>query len=408
MGSGGWRGFPLFWAGRAASQFGDEITFLALPWLIVETTSSPLAVGLLQAFALLPVIVLGLPLGALSDRRSRRRSMIEADLLRFGLLLSLPIAVATAGHATVQHALAVAFVAGIGRALFDSSSQAFLADLVPMHQIVHANARISATEGIAIVAGPSVAGVLIAAIGASGALIVDSVTFLVAVASVALIYPVRERLGRSDGTLHASAREGLRFMNGHRQLRVLTTGLAAANLGSGIVGGLIVFFFQRTLSLAGWEAGLAYAANGIGVLIASYVSVRVSNRHGFGRTVIVGLWSTTCGFALLALATRGSWVLFGAGGMAVLGFGVTVSVVASASLRQRLVPAEMLGRVTAGYRIFVSGAMAVGAILGGLLGKFASVRTAIAVAVVIYCIVAVCVSLSALNGPDAPEVGGVN
>ena len=71
MRSGGWRGFPLYWTGRAASQFGDEITILAVPWLVAEATASPLAVGALQAFSLLPVIVFGFPLGALSDRRSR-------------------------------------------------------------------------------------------------------------------------------------------------------------------------------------------------------------------------------------------------------------------------------------------------------------------------------------------------
>lgn len=404
MRSGGWRGFPLYWTGRAASQFGDEITMLAVPWLVAEATASPLAVGALQAFSLFPVIVFGFPLGALSDRRSRRRSMIESDLLRFVFLASLPLAVAIGAGTSIGHVLLVAFVAGACRSLFEASSHAFLVDLVPAKGIIVANARLSFTEGIAIVAGPTLAGVLIATIGSSGAIVVDAATFMLSAATIALIYPVRERLERTGRSLRAAARDGLHFMLGNRQVRALTVVLALANLGSGIFGGLIVLFFQQTLALEGWQAGLAYAANGVGVVVASFLSVRLSNHFGFGRTVIVGLISTAAGFALFSTATPSTWVLSAAGGMAVLGFGVTLSVIASASLRQRVVPGELLGRVTASYRIFVSGAMAVGALAGGIIGELAGVRAALIVGVVVYAFVAAFVFWTPLNEADPAEL----
>ena len=397
---GGWRGFPLYWTGRAASQFGDEITILAVPWLVAEATASPFAVGALQAFSLLPVILFGFLLGALSDRRSRRRSMIETDVLRFVFLASLPIAVVIGVGTSITHVLIVAFIAGGCRSLFEASSHAFLVDLVPAKDIVVANAHMSFTEGIAIVAGPTVAGVLIATIGSSGAIVVDAATFLLSAATIALIYPVRERLEQTGRSLRAAARDGLHFMKDHRQVRALTIVLSLANFGSGIFGGLIVLYFQQTLALEGWQAGLAYAANGFGVVVASVLSVRVSRRLGFGRTVIIGLISTTAGVALFSSATSSTWVVSAAGGMAVLGFGVTLSVIASTSLRQQVIPGELLGRVTASYRIFVSGSMAVGALAGGIIGEFAGVRAALLVGVLVYAFVAAFVFWTPLNEAD--------
>jgi len=401
--STGGRGFPLFWAGRAASQFGDEITLLALPWLVAEATESPLAVGLLQAFAFLPVLLLGLPLGVVADRRSRRRSMIESDLGRMALLGCLPLAVAVGAGSPIGLVLVVAFVAGACRSLFDAASQAFLADLVPSTEIVRSNARLSLTEGVAIVAGPTFAGILIAWIGAAGAITFDAATFAVSAAAVALMSPVSERRSSVLEGARDARRAGLVFIRNHVQVRSMTLALAAANLGSGIAGGLIVLFFQLTLRLPGWQAGLAYAANGVGVLVASALSPRLAARLGFGRTIIAGLGAGCVGFGLLAAAAGAARSPIAATGMAFIGLGVTISVVASASLRQRVVPGELLGRVTAGYRIVVSGAIAVGALVGGVLGEVAGVRVALAAATAIYLIVIVSVLFTPLNAAEPLE-----
>jgi MFS family permease len=93
--------------------------------------------------------------------------------------------------------------------------------------------------------------------------------------------------------------------------------------------------------------------------------------------------------------------------MLVMGFGVILSVIASTSLRQRVVPGEMLGRVTAGYRVFVSGAMALGALAGGLIGEFTGVRRALVVSVAIYLCVAFAAFWTSLNEPDSPGAAGV-
>ncbi len=398
------RGFPLFWVGRTASQFGDQITLLALPWLIADATASPLAVGALEAVAFAPMLLFGLPIGALADRRSRRRSMIESDVARALLIGFLPLSILVLELGTsVAMVLVITFAIGVGNALFEASAQAFLPDLVPSDEIVKANARLSLTEGLAEVAGPATAGVLIAVLGASGALAVDAATFALSAIVLIALVGVRERFSIDTAPMRAAIREGLTFVTRHARLRTLTLVIAGSNLGSGMVAGLIVLFLQRTIGLEGWGAGIVYAVNGAGGVAASFVSQRLVARIGVSRTVLAGLTGGAAGFVLVAVTTAGWWFVTATAGMGLIGVGVVTSFIASASLRQRAVGAELLGRVTTSYRTVVNGAVALGALIGGVVGEFAGVRTALLLGAGIYVGVTVSAFRTVLNSPDAVE-----
>ncbi len=400
----GRRGFGLFWAGRAASQFGDEITILALPWLVAQESGSPLAVGLLEALVFAPALIVGLPIGAWADGRSRKRSMIEADLLRFVLLASIPIAIAAGATSTLGHVMAVAFLAGIGRILFEASAQAFLPDLVPAAGIVRANARLSLTEGIATVLGPTVAGVLIATIGASGAIAVDAGTFAISASAIALVLVARERFRDTRERIGTAIGAGIRATIRNQWVRVLILTMGPANLASGIVIGMMAIFLQRTLNLEGWEAGIVYASNGVGGIAAASITPRLSARIGIARSMLIGLACTTVGFFLVAASQPSNWFLTATLGDALVGFGIVINIISSASLRQRTVPADFLGRVTVSYRLVVNGAVAVGAVIGGVVGQTVSVRQAIGVGAVLYLAVALAALWTRLNGPDPQGV----
>lgn len=396
------RRFPLFWTARGASQFGDQITLLALPWLVATTTKSPLATGLLEAAAFAPVLIFGLPLGALADRRSRRRSMIQADVFRIALLLSVPVAVTMHGDALLGHIIAVAFLAGLSQALFEASAQPFLADLVPPSALVACNARLSFTEGLAEVAGPALAGVLIAVIGASDALIVDAGTFAISAIALASVWKVTERIDLAPAKYRHAIREGLRVLFRTPRLRALTLVQAGANLGSGVFAGLLVFFLQQTLDLSGWHAGLVYATNGLGGILAGLVATRLTRRVGVARVVLVGVIIGGIGFGLTAIATPSTWPVSATIGMGVIGFGVVTAVIASATLRQQAVPGEVLGRVTASYRTVVNGAIAVGAVIGGAIGNWVGVREGLVIGTAVYLLAGITGLASSLNAPDDP------
>ncbi len=400
------RGFPLFWAGRTASQFGDQITLLALPWLIADATASPLAVGALEAVAFAPMLLFGLPLGALADRRSRRRSMIEADVLRAILVASIPLTILFLDIGTsVALVLMITFFVGVGHALFEASAQAFLTDLVPPDEIVRANARLSLTEGLAEVVGPATAGVLIAVLGATGALAVDAATFALSAVALIAVTRVRERFSIDTSRMRTAIREGIQIVTRQRRLRTLTLVIGASNLGSGMVAGLIILFMQRTIGLEGWGAGLVYAVNGVGGIAASFVSQRLVHRFGISRTVLAGLTGAGAGFTLLAITTADWWFVTATTGMALIGLGVVTSFIASASLRQRIVPSELLGRVTTSYRTVVNGAVALGALTGGVVGEFVGVRVALLLGAGVYVSVTAVGFFTVLNSPDLPEIG---
>lgn len=404
MPGAGRRGFGLFWSGRAASQFGDEITILALPWLVAQESGSPLAVGLLEALIFAPVLILGLPMGAWADRRSRKRSMIEADLVRLVLLASIPIGVAAGIGSTLGHVMAVAFLAGAGRILFEASAQAFLPDLVPQVEIVRANSRLSLTEGIANVLGPTAAGLLIATVGASGAIAVDAATFAISAVAIGLVvvgkesYRIaRERMGPAIGA-------GIRATVRNHWVRVTTLTLGAGNIATGIVLGMMAIFLQQTLGLDGWQAGIIYASNGIGGIAAAMVAPRFAARIGIARAILIGLGCTTLGFFLVAVSQASSWFVTATLGDCLVGFGIVINIISSASLRQRTVPTEFLGRVTVSYRLVVNGAVAIGAVIGGLVGETVGVREAITLGAVLCLVVALAALRTRLNGPDPQEV----
>lgn len=394
------RGFRFYWAARATSQFGDEVSLLALPWLVAEDTASPLAVALLEVVAFTPALLFGLPLGAFADRRSRKRSMIEADTIRLILLASIPLVALIGAGSNLGHVLVVAAVAGTMQIFFESASQAALPDLVPKGGIVTANSRLAFTEGLAAVAGPALAGILIATIDTQGALVVDAATFAVSAALIACVAIPRERYQRVVEPMRRAVRSGLSEVRHGRHIRALTVTSGVANVGAGMAIGMNVIFFQRTLDLEGWQAGVIYGMNGVGGVSGSIISGRLVGRIGMGRGLLVGLASASLGVLLTGLATRGTWQVLATGGSVAVGFGIAIAVVSSASLRQHVIPSGLLGRVTATYRLVVDGAIAVGALAGGVIGQFVGVREAILTAAVLMVGVLVTAAGSCLNGPD--------
>lgn len=330
--------------------------------------------------------------------------MVEADLLRMVMLFTIPLSVALGLDTNLALVLAVAFLVGIGHALFEASAQAFLTDLVPRGEIVRSNARLSLTEGLAEVGGPLLAGGLIAALGATGAVTVDAATFALSALALIAVHRVTETVAPRSQAMRAAIGEGLRTLVRQPQLKALTVLQAAGNLCSGIVAGLAILFLQRTLGLSGWQAGIVYAANGLGGVAASLVCPRLTGRFGIGRTVLLGVLGAAVGFALLSVSTTATWAFLATGGMALVGVGVVTSIIASASLRQHLVPSAFLGRVTTSYRTVVNGAVALGALLGGVIGEIVGVRPALLVGSAAYLAVSAVGFATPLNRPDADIV----
>ena len=182
------------WTGQTISQFGDEITLLGIPLLAIGILGAgPLEMGILGVVRFLPWIFFTLPAGVWVDRMRRRPILIGADIARAALLASIPIAF-VGGFLTLIQVYIVAFIAGTLEVFFDVAYQSYLPSIVERDELVEGNSKLELSRAGSQVAGPTVAGFLIQAIGAPFAIAFDALSYLGAALFIGLI---RRRGGRS-------------------------------------------------------------------------------------------------------------------------------------------------------------------------------------------------------------------
>jgi MFS family permease len=375
--------FRRLWVGETVSQFGSMISQLALPLVaILVVHASTFEVGALTACETVAFLLVGLPAGAWVDRMRFRSVLIVNDLVRALAIGSVPLAWALDGL-TMAQLFVVAVVTGVSTVFFDVAYQSYLPELIERRLLVDGNAKLQASESVAQVAGPSVGGLLIQALTAPYAVVVDAVSFLWSaawVASIATAEPKRERkpnrhLGREIG-------EGLRFVVGNRMLRSIAMATGSSNLFSAIGFAVLYVLLARDLHLSAGVIGLISSTSAAGGLLGAVLAGRAADRFGQGPTIWLSLiaaapfsfvapfvhrdWS----LALLALAQLAWWAC------------AVVYNITQVSFRQGLCPPELLGRMNATIRFLVWGTMPIGGLLGGVLGSAVGVRHTLLVAAV--------------------------
>lgn len=368
------RDFRLLWGGQAVSELGSQVTVLALPLVAVRVLhAGPFALGVLTALGTAAFLLVGLPAGAWVDRRERRRLMVLADVFRTLALASIPLAWAVGVLGLVQLDI-VAFVVGCLTVLFDVAYQSYLPGLVGRAHVVEANAKLTASAQVARVAGPSLAGALVQAVGAPVAIVLDAASFAVSVGSVAAIgagaVPPATTTRRR---LRADIAEGLGFVLRHRLLRAIAATTATSNLFGSVVAAIDVLFLVRVLHLAPGAIGVVFAVGGVGGVAGALLASRLAERLGGARATLVGILCSG-GALLMPLSTPGWGALPFAAGLVLLGFGTVVYNVNQVSFRQRLCPDALLGRMNATMRFLVWGVLPLGALAGGAIATAIGLR----------------------------------
>jgi MFS family permease len=347
------------------SSWGDGLEVAALPLLAASLSTDPRQVSGVTAAATLPWLVFGLVAGGVVDRLDRRKLMWRVNLARTGLVGLLAVLVAL--HRMYLPLLyLLVFVLGIGQTLFDTASQAILPDLVDQDQLDTANGRrqVGETAGASLV-GPPAGGALyaVAAVIPFG---LDALTFLVA---GGLVRGIRGDFAAHVAapsspkrSLRADIGEGLRWLLRHPVLRPLAAVLGLANLAMYMGEGILVLFALRDLGIGKADYGLLLTAMAIGGLLGGLVAGRLAAALGPVRCVLVVLLGLLLSQVLIGVSSNA--FLVGAAGT--LGtFAGTLWNVVTISLRQRLIPRQLLGRVNSAYRMIGMGSMPIGALLGG-------------------------------------------
>jgi MFS family permease len=376
------RDFSRFWTAATVSLIGDGVSAAAVPLLAASLTANAALVGLSASVTSLPWLFFGLVSGALVDRWDRLRVMWIVDCARFALVAGLATAIAT-GHGSIGLLLAVGFVLGIGQTLFDTASEAVVPLLVPQGEgqrlLEKANSRRSFSETSAQqFLGPPSGGFLFG-VAASVPLFADAVSFGLSSLLVRGLARRRERSAprspdrtpaRSRSML-AETREGLVWLWRQPTLRTLAVTVGVTNLAYSASSAILVLYAQRRLELGATAYWLLLTAVAVGGILGSLLATTVSRVLGPGRSLAAALFLLAASRAGLGFTDD---VVAATGCLMAAGLALSVFAVVAMSLRQRLVPDSLRGRVVSAYRLLALGTEPVGAALGGLAAAHAGVR----------------------------------
>ncbi len=370
------RPFWTFWSAAALANLGDGIRVAAFPLLAAALTDDPLAVAAVAAAQFLPWLVSGLLAGALADRRGARTLLAAADTGRVVVLAVLATTVAL-GWATIALVVTAAFLLGVGETIRDTAAQTAVPRLVTDAQLEKANGRLVAGEIVGNeFIGPPV-GALLFVLGAAIPFAVNGATLALAVMLVlslplSLAHRATSRPATDtpapaggDGLL-----AGLRWLARQPMLRTLVLVGAAVAAADSAWFAIFVLYARDALGLGAFGFGLLLATGAAGGLIGSFGADRLVARFRH-RHVLTWSMAVTAGVPILLAFTpnRAAAVVV----VVTTSAAFAVLNVAALSVRQRLVPGALLGRVVAASRMVTYSCTALGALVGGALAARAGI-----------------------------------
>ncbi|MCP2243411.1 MFS transporter [Lentzea aerocolonigenes] len=369
------RNFMLLWSGQTISETGSAVTEVALPLVAVLVLGAgAFETGLLKAAAGVAFVLIALPAGAIVDGLRKRKLMLWCDVARFGALATIPL-LAWTDHLEMWHLYVVAAVAGVLTVFFDVAYQSYIAVLLPPEHRVDGNGKLGSTQYLAYVGGTSLGGGLAALLGATKAVAVDALSFVVSAVSLAFVRfsePAPARPEKRD--LPAEIAEGLGFVLREPLLRRIVCCTATSNLGISMAGAINVIFLVQVLQVPTGLVGLLLASGTVGGVLGGLVAGRIAARFGSARVI----WASFLGFGwtglLVPLAEPGWRLALFAIGWSVFSAAAVVYNSGQMAYRQAVCPPELLGRMNASIRWIVWGIGPLGALIGGSLGSWIGIR----------------------------------
>ncbi len=383
--------FLKLWFGQTLSEFGSRISRGGIPLIAVITLSAtPAQLGWLTVASALPVLLFGMIAGVWVDRLPRRPLLITLDLLRFALLLIVPLA-AVMGWLRFELLAGLLAIMGLLGVIFDAAYRAYLPQLIDREQLVEGNTKLALTDSLAEIGGPALTGVLVQAVGAPLAITLDAFTLLLGALTKGTIRkrvpaPVRPRsTGAPVRALLDEISAGIRVITGDPLLWALAVGVAWRSFFGNFIGTLYDFYAIRELGLTPATLGVLIAGGGIGALVGAALSERVIQRWGIGRALIGGLIVSALFNLLIPLA--GSFPpafapilllisqIVGDGAMTVFG-------ISEITFRQQRVPDALMGRVHTGFEFMSNSITPIAGIAAGVIAGSSSAGVTLWIATV--------------------------
>ncbi|MFI8322224.1 MFS transporter [Streptomyces sp. NPDC085529] len=372
------RNFWLLWSGWSVSSVGNGLTVTALPLLAADLTSDPATLSLVGIADKLPWLVLALLGGVLADRWDRRRAMWISDALRC-VLLSLLVAAVIGGWVSIPLLMAVAFSVTAIETVYDSSRTAILPMAVARDRatLERANSRLMTSNTTALkFVGPALGGWLYT-MGRAFPVVIDAISFAVSAAFTFLMRGDFRAGGdtkakgaggdaaakrRPRGAMRAEMAQGVRWLAGHRVLRVYTLVAGLTNMCTVGQLAMLVLYARQVMHLDDAAYGLLLASVAAGSVTAGFTCRPLTRRLGPARSAFGSTLMGALGFTLLGFTSEVPLVALG---LAVTGYTAMTWNVTTVSIRQAIVPPELTGRVSSVNRLVAFGLMPVGIFLAG-------------------------------------------
>lgn len=404
------RSYARLFAASAVSNLGDGVAASAGPLLALSLTRDARLIALVTFAATLPWLVLSLPAGVWLDRWDRRAAMVRANLGRCAAFALIAVTTWT-DTLTIPLLLAITLAIGACEVVFDMAAQAFLPAVVPQDLLERANGRLYAAEIVTnSFLGLPLGAWLFAALAAAP----FEVNALALLAAGMLLAGVRTLAdgGPAPRTPDApiapprrfsrELREGMAWLWRHRQLRTLALMLGVANACHTLGASVFVKYAADELGLGPRGFGLLLSAMALGAVAGGLLGERVARRLGAGPAMVVAYAVFAVADAVPGLVPHVVAVTISGVVMSVAG---TTWNVVTVSLRQRLIPGPLFGRVNSMYRFLGTGTMAVGAIAGGLIAHRFGLRATYLVSAVTIAAALVAGARTLARGGDyiAPE-----
>lgn len=359
LGTGYWQ---LWWA-NAVSYVGDGTFVAALPLLAVMITREPILISAVSLAAYAPWLLLSLPAGALVDRCDRAMLMRRSQVMQGIIVLALAILIA-AHRADITVLSAMGFCLGCAQVVFSNAAQSILPQLVPPELLPRANGNqyVAQTIGQSF-AGPPL-GSLLFAVAAPLPFGVDAGSFAVSAALMARLPKTGGTSASADENMFARIVVGLRWLCGHRLLRTVGVLLGVNNFFNQMGLATLVLLATQTLDVGSRGYGMLLAASAVGSMLGGLVNPRLTRRFGLVPSLIAASLANALIFVGVGLAPDA----YVAGALlACNGFAVTMWNVVTVTMRQRVVPANLLGRVNSAYRMVGWGLLPLGALASGIV-----------------------------------------
>jgi MFS family permease len=350
---------------------GDRLAMIALTWLVYSATNSAFSTGVTLALYTLPYVVFGTFAGVIIDRFNKRMVMVAADVVRAGLVLSVPF---LAGR-WLPAVYLLSFATSSLAVLFDPCKLAILPDLVPATKLLRANSLLASGESLTEVAGYATAGFIVYYVGSRGAFTVDSASFAVSALALGLMSyrPARRRVSRyTTRGIGREAAEGMGYLLRSRGLTAITVLLMGAAVGLGASYPLVFLFAVRTVGGGAWSFGLMESAIAVGFLIGAAAMAWRGDRVPKGLAITLGVGVLGACIAVLGAVTSLPAALVA---LAFAGAANSVAVISINTYFQQTVREDLLGRVLGVRFALTQGVYALSVLAAAALATTVDVST---------------------------------